>query len=217
MKTITKILAGAAVTLPGAALFVTAAHAQTVAVADPEAAVEKSAAFTAATSSIQATYKTQITQADAVRKEVEPLLKALDTNKDGQLSQQELAAAQAAKNPSLTTIQQKQQQIQQLEAPAARAQSYALEQISAKLQQAVQNVIAAKRVSLILRPQAAMFADKSADITDDITAEINKLVPSVNTTPPANWQPGQTGAAAPGAAPAAAPAAPAPTGKSKGR
>ena len=158
MKTITKILTGAAIALPGAALFVSAAHAQTVAIADPEAAVEKSAAFTAATGTIQTTYKTQITQADAVRKEVEPLLKALDTNQDGQLSQQELAAAQAAKNPSLTTIQQKQQQIQQLEAPAARAQSYALEQISAKLQQAVQNVITAKRVTLILRPQAAMYA-----------------------------------------------------------
>ena len=214
MKTMTKILAGAAIVLPAAALLAPVAQAQTVATADPQAAVEKTTAFTAASTSIQTTYKTQLAQADAVRKEVEPLLKSLDTNKDGQLSQQEIDAARTANNPALTQIQQKQQQIQQLEAPAARAQEYALEQISAKLQQAVQNVITAKRVSMIVRPQAVMFADNNANITDDITAELNKLVPSVSATPPANWQPSQQGAAAPAAA---APAPAAPAGKSKGR
>lgn len=208
MKTITKILAGTALTLSGAVAGMSAAQAQTVAVADFEVAVEKTTAFTSATSQIQTTYKPQLTQTDALRKEIEPLLASLDTNKDGQLSQQEVAAAQAAKNPALATIQAKQQQIQSIEAPAARAQSYVLEQISGKLQQAVQNVIAAKRISLILRPQVAVFADQNADITDDITAELNKLVPSASITPPAGWTPGQKPAA--GAAPAAAaPAAPA--------
>lgn len=215
MKTITKILAGAAFVLPGAAVLAPVAHAQTVAVADPETAVEKTTAFTTATTTIQNTYKTQLTQADGIRKEVEPLLKSLDTNNDGQLSQQEIDAARTAKSPALTQIQQKQQQIQQLEQPAARAQQYVLEQLSAKIQQAVQNVITAKRVSMIVRPQSVMFADDNANITDDITAELNRLVPSVNAIPPANWQPGQAGAAAPAAA---APAPAAPTGaKPKGR
>jgi Skp family chaperone for outer membrane proteins len=212
MKTITKLLTGSAIALSGAFAGLTAAHAQTVAVADPEAAVEKTTAFSAATTQIQTTYKAQLAQADAIRKEVEPLLAQLDTNKDGQLSQQELAAAQAAKNPALVTIQTKQQQIQTAEAPAARAQAYAVEQISAKLQQAVQTVITTKKVSVILRPQSVMFADQTADITDDITTELNKLVPTASITPPAGWQPGQKSAA--GAAPAgAAPAAAAPSGK----
>jgi Skp family chaperone for outer membrane proteins len=211
MKTITKLLTGSAIALSGAFVGLTAAHAQSVAVADPEAAVEKTTAFSAATTQIQTTYKAQLTQADSIRKEVEPLLKALDTNGDGQLSQQELAAAQAAKNPSLVTIQQKQQQIQTAEAPAARAQAYAVEQISAKLQQAVQAVIAAKRVSMIVRPDSVMFADQNANITDDITAELNKLVPTASITPPAGWQPGQKPAA--GAAPGGATPAPATSGK----
>lgn len=213
MKTITKILAGAAVALPGAVLLMPAAHAQSVTtVADPETAVEKTTAFTTATTTIQTTYKAQLTQAETIRKEVEPLLKSLDTNNDGQVSQQEVEAARVAKNPVLTQIQQKQQQIQQAEQPAARAQQYVLEQISAKLQQAVQNVIAAKKITLILRPQAAMFVDPAADITDDITAELNRLVPSVNAVPPATWQPGQQGAAPAAGTPATTSAA-----KPKGR
>ena len=52
-------------------------------------------------------------------------------------------------------------------------------------------------------------------ITAAVTAELDRLVPTVNTTPPANWQPGQggqaAGAAPAGAAPAATPA-PAATG-----
>jgi Skp family chaperone for outer membrane proteins len=213
MKTITKLLTGSAIALSGAFAGLTAAHAQTVAVADPEAAVEKTTAFSAATTQIQTTYKAQLTQADTIRKEVEPLLKTLDTNGDGQLSQQELAAAQAAKNPAIATIQAKQQQIQAAEAPAARAQAYAVEQISAKLQQAVQTVISTKKVSMILRPQSVMFADQVADITDDITAELNKLVPTASITPPAGWTPGQKSAApAVGAAPAA-PAGKKPSGR----
>jgi outer membrane protein len=218
MKIITKMLAGAAVVLPGAVLLSTGAHAQTVAVADLQGAAAKTTAFTNATTQIQATYKAQIAQADALRKEIEPLAAQLDTNKDGQVSQQELAAAQAAKNPVITTIQQKNQQAQTAELPAARAQQYAIEQIEGKISQAVKNVIAAKKISLILQPQAAIYADQTADITDDITAELNKLVPSVNTTPPANWQPGQAAAGAAAPAGATTPAPAAPTGaKPKGR
>ncbi|WP_375396373.1 OmpH family outer membrane protein [uncultured Sphingomonas sp.] len=190
-----KLLSAGAVAAIAAVAVTPAAHAQTVAIADPEQAVVKTAAFTSATATIQATYKTQLATADSARKEVEPLLAALDTNKDGQLSQPELAAAQAANNPSLATIQAKQTQIQTAEAPAARAQQYVLEQISAKLPQAVQSVIAARKISMILRPQAAIFADQTADITGAITTELNKLVPTVSATPPAGWQPGQAGAA----------------------
>ncbi|MGJ3626468.1 hypothetical protein AB5I41_05395 [Sphingomonas sp. MMS24-JH45] len=51
--------------------------------------------------------------------------------------------------------------------------------------------VRAKNVSLLLRPNAALFANPAADVTAAITAELDRSVPTVGITPPANWQPGQ--------------------------
>ncbi|MEP7007665.1 MAG: OmpH family outer membrane protein [Sphingomonas bacterium] len=192
----------------------TGAQAQAVAIADPNAAITKSKAFVAAMTQIRAQYKVQLDQVDArraaIQKEIDPLLATLDTNRDGTVSEDEVNAAQAAKNPALATIQQKQaaaqQELGKLEEPAARAQAYAVEQISAKLQAALQAAIAERNVSVLLKPAAVMYVQPTADLTPVITAKLDGLVPSVGINPPANWQPGQQGAAAP-----AAPAAPAGT------
>jgi hypothetical protein len=74
-----------------------------------------------------------------------------------------------------------------------------------RLDAAVKAAMAAKRVNLVVQPQAVLLAQPAADLTADITAELNKTVTSVQITPPAGWQPGQQQAAA-GAAPASAPA-----------
>src|SRR3546814_8729510 len=83
------------------------------------------------------------------------------------------------------------QELARLQQPAARAQGYALEQISAHLDKAVQTVVGQKKVSLLLRPEAAFFAQPTVDITPAITTELDRVVPSVSISPPANWQPGQ--------------------------
>ena len=102
--------------------------------------------------------------------------------------------------------------IQRITLPAQRAQAYAIEQISAKLPDAVQAVVRARNVSMLVRPDAVLFAAPTADVTSAITTELDRLVPTVSVTPPANWQPGQqqgAPAAAAPAAPAARPAQPA--------
>lgn len=188
------------------------ARAQTVAVADLDAAVGNSKAFASANQQIQTTYKAQLDQATArrtaIQKELAPLVSALDTNKDGQVSQQELEAAQAAKRPEIATIQQRQaaaqQELARLEQPAARAQQYAIEQITSRLNAAVQATISKRNVTVLVKPAALIFAQPTTDITSAITAELDTSVPTVSITPPAGWQPGQQGAAAPAAgAPAA--------------
>src|SRR3546814_18628704 len=92
------------------------------------------------------------------------------------------------------TIRQREeagkQELARLQQPAARAQGYALEQISAHLDKAVQTVVGQKKVSLLLRPEAAFFAQPTVDITPAITTELDRVVPSVSISPPANWQPG---------------------------
>lgn len=223
MTSFKNLLLAAALAAPGM-LVAGAATAQVagIAVADPEAAVANSKAWAAARTQISTTYKTQIDQANARRQaittELNPLVQAY----------QRAAAAPGATQASLASqaqaIQAKEQaanaELQRLTAPASRAQSYALEQISAKLPDAVNAAVRAKNVSLLLRPNAALFAQPTADITAAITAELDRSVPSVNTTPPANWQPGQNGqqAAAGGIAPAAAtPAATTPARRPSGR
>lgn len=220
MKTMHHLLLAAAILASGV-LAAPAAHAQVagVAIADPEAAVANSRAWQAAKTQIETTYKPQLDQADARRRavatELQPLVTAFNT------ARSQPNANQASLQSQAQTIQARQQSAQaeldRITQPAARAQQYALEQIGNRLQDAVQNAVRARNVSLLIRPNAAMFAQPTADITPAITAELDRLVPSVGITPPANWQPGQQAAA--GAAPTAAarPAPATPARRSTGR
>jgi Skp family chaperone for outer membrane proteins len=218
MKTYKKVLLATALVAPGLMLATGSAQAQAVAIADPEAAVANSKAFAAANTQIRAQYKAQLDAADArraaIQKEIEPIATQLDLNHDGTVSQEELQAGSQAKSPAFLSWQQKQQaaqaELSKLEGPAARAQSYAVEQITGKLQAAVQSAIAKRGVTVLLRPAAVMFVQPTSDLTPVITSELDAVVPSVSITPPANWQPGQQQAAGAAAAPAAGtPAAPA--------
>jgi len=210
MTMIKKLLLAAALAAP-ATVIATAATAQVsgVAVADPQAAIANSRAWTAARTQIEATYKPQLDQAEtrrrAIATELQPLVTAY------QNAARAPGATEASLRPQAQAIQTREtaanQELTRLTAPAQRAQAYAIEQIQAQLNTAVQNAVRARNVSLLLSPQAALFAQPTADITSAVTAELDRLVPSVNTTPPANWQPGQQGQAGAGApAPATAPA-----------
>lgn len=217
MTTFKTLLLAAAVAAP-AVVAAPAAQAQVsgIAVADPQGAIAGSKAWTTARGQIETTYKAQLDQAEARRqaiaKELQPLVTAFQT-------------AQRAPNPNQASLQTQAQAIQtrenaanqelaRLTQPAQRAQQYVIEQIQAKLADAVTNAVKARNVSLLLRPDAALFAQPTADITSAITAELDRLVPSVGITPPASWQPNQQGQQQ-GAAPAAA--APAPRSSSQGR
>ena len=207
------LLLAAALVAPVAAPV--AAQAQTVAVANPEQAIGASRAWATARTQIETTYKAQLDQAqarrDAVGRELQPLVTAFNTARAAP------NANQASLQQQATTIQTREQaaqaEIQRITLPAQRAQAYAIEQISAKLPDAVQAVVRARNVSMLVRPDAVLFAGPTADVTSAITTELDRLVPTVSVTPPANWQPGQqqgaSAAAAPAAAPAARPAQPA--------
>lgn len=213
--TISKTLALAVALAAPGVITAGQAHAQVagIATADPNRAVEGSRAWQAARTQIQTTYKTQLDQAAArertLQTELQPLVTAY------QSAARAPNATEASVRPAAQALQTRQQAAQQelgrLTLPAQRAQAYAVEQISARLPEAVQAAVRARNVQLLLRPDAALFAQPTADVTAAITTELDRLVPSVGITPPANWQPGQSQQQA--AAPAAAgtrPAAPAP-------
>lgn len=208
MNTFSKLLVAAAVLSPAPAL----AQVSGIAVANADQAVANSRAWTAARTQIETTYKTQIDQArtrgQTLERELQPLITAFNTARAAPNANQ--ASLQSQAQTIQTRQQAAQQELGRLTQPAQRAQAYALEQISNRLPEAVQTVVRARNVSLLLRPDAALFAQPTADITPAITTELDRLVPSVGITPPANWQPGQQQqAAAPATAPAARPTQPA--------
>ncbi|OJY54254.1 MULTISPECIES: OmpH family outer membrane protein [unclassified Sphingomonas] len=198
MITKKRILA-ALLAAPAALVVAAPARAQVngIATASPVRVIDASKAFTAAQQQIQTTYKAAFDQINARRqaaqKEAEPLLAQLDTNKDKKVDDAELKAAQAAKNPVLDKIAAIQNaanaDVQKLSNPAARAELFAIESILRQYEPAQLRVVTARKIGVVLSPEVFMYAPDSADISDAITAELDKSVPTVSIQPPADWQP----------------------------
>lgn len=176
------------------------AQVNSIGVANLDAAVQRSTAWTTAMTQMQTTYKATIDQLNArqtaLRNELQPLATKLQNdakapNPNQQALQQQYTALQQKENAA-------QQELARIGQPIARARAYVEEQIVAKLDDALRAAMTRKNVALVVRPEAALSYQPAADITADVTTEINRLVPSVSITPPANWQPGgQQGAQQP--------------------
>ena len=163
-----------------------------IAVADLRAAIRKSAAFAAATAQVKVTHAADIAAYDARAKvlqgELQPLADALRTT---QASAKPDPATLQAQSRALQTKQQAAQaELQRLAAPFLRAQAYAEEQITAKLDAAVRAAMTAKGVSLVLQPQALVLFTPNTDLTDAIVVELNKAIMTASIVPPVGWQPG---------------------------
>ena len=208
------MLLAAAIVAP-AVFAANAAQAQAVAVADPQAAMENTKAFQAAAATIRTTYASTITQLQArntaIQAELQPLVTKFQADQRANVPQATLQA-------EATTIQNREaaarQELGTMSAPIQRAQAYALEQIQPKLADAVTAAMKARGVTLLLKPDGAYVIQPGSDLTPAITAQLDSVVPSVNATPPAGYQPGQAGAgAAAGAAPVTAPTRRQPSGR----
>jgi len=169
------------------------AAGQPVAVVNLDAAVVQSAAFKSAATQIQTTYKTQITAFQTRQQALSTELAPLRTEIEG--LQRNPATPKATLDAKITTFQQKAQaaqaELQRLTVSFARPEAYAKEQIGAKIEAALKAAMTAKKVNLVLSPDAVVAVQGGADLTPDVVAQLNTLVPSVSITPPANWQPGQ--------------------------
>ncbi len=163
-----------------------------LAVADLDAVIANSNAYKTAQSQRSVTYKPQLDQAEARRKAITAQLQPLADkfNRDRQ-----------AAGANQTALQQQAQQIQQIQQageqelrrilqPVGYSEAYVQEQISDKLDQAVKNAMAKKKVSLLLSPQAVVAANNNAyNLNTDIVSELNTLIPSATLVPPQGWEP----------------------------
>lgn len=170
-----------------------------LAVVNPSAAVLSAKALSAALQQVRTTYKANYDAAAArsaqLQREVEPLVKLLDADKNGDTTDAEIQAARQRNDANLGKIETAQRNanndIQRQLAAATLAEAYAIEMVSQKYNAAQAKVVADKRIGALLAPEAFVYAPAAANVTAAITAEIDRTTPSVAITPPAGWQPTQ--------------------------
>lgn len=182
-----KILLLAALAAPATMVAAAPAHAQVngIATAEPVIAIFRAKAWAAANEQIRTTFRDNLTKFEARQGDRQKLLAQIDRNGDKQVDDGELAAQPALK-AQLDTVDK---DLETLTTPMLRAQAFALEMILSRYQEAQTAVITAKKISVILSPQAIVFSPANSDVTAAITTELDRLVPSVPITAPANWRP----------------------------
>lgn len=177
---------------------ITPVAAQTVAgiaVADQRRAVVESSAFVNANTARPTTYKAQYDAAQAksnqIRQQLEPLVNKFNTDVQAPNAQQNQAALQQQLGQIQQLREQGSQEVQEILQPVALSEAYVLEQISDKFDQAVRQAMTKRKVSIVFEAGATLARADGYDITKDITAELNALIPSAQLVPPQGWLPRQ--------------------------
>ncbi|HEX2814057.1 MAG TPA: OmpH family outer membrane protein [Sphingopyxis sp.] len=170
-----------------------AAQARSTAVADVRAAAAKSNAFTVASQQIQTTYKAQIDQQETRGQTLQAEMNVLIAkyNEEAKKSPQNQTALQAAAKAVQDKRTAAQEELGKIGEPVELALAYVEDQISVRMNEAIKAAMTAKKVDLLLQPDAVLARENNVDITDAVVVELNKILPSVTITPPAGYKPGQ--------------------------
>lgn len=165
---------------------------QGLAIANLDAVIVNSNAFKTAEQQRGVTYKQNIDRAEARRTQLEAQLKPLadkfEKDRTAANPNQQSLAQQAA---TIQQIQQQgQQELQGIMAPVMMSRAYVSEQIQDKLDQAIKNAMAKKKISLLIGPDAVLAVNNNAyNLNQDILNELNTLLPSAQLVPPQGWEP----------------------------
>ena len=198
MKTLLAPLALLLAATPALAAPAAAGGVNGVAIVNLDAAIAGCNAFKNAATARQTTYKPQIDQAQARAQQIQAQLQPLAEkfNKDRGTA----GIAQSTLAQEYETLQKIQadgkQEIGKIMEPEQLSEAYGIEQLNAKLGDAVKAAMAKQGVSLLLRREAYVYGTPSADLTQAVTDELNTSVPSVQIVPPAGWVPAEQRAAA---------------------
>jgi Skp family chaperone for outer membrane proteins len=182
------LLAGAVMALSATIAAPASAQVGGIGVSDPALVIASSAARTAAYTQISQTFAAQRTQLEQSQEQLNTLLRPFDTDQSGQLDDTERAAL-LANATAAQQVQTLEQTIQTTQSPITAARVYAIEQIAQQLSPAVEQVVTANSVQLILPPTSVVYMSDAVDLTDEIVAALNSRVPSVSTAVPQGWQP----------------------------
>ena len=159
-------------------------------VANLDAAIANSNAYKVAQQQRAVTYKATVDAYNARAAQLEAGLKQLVDK---------FNADRAAKKPDAVLQQdyiaiqeyeaKAKDELQQIRMPITLSEAYVVEQIAEKLDQAVQNAMAKRGVTLLVSPDAVIARTNAYEMTPAIIAELNTLIPSANLVPPQGWVP----------------------------
>lgn len=217
MKMLFKAVCAASVALGAVSAMPMVAQAQVVkgiGVADQRLAVFNSSAFQNARTQRPTTYKPQIDQANTFRQQVaaqlQPMVDKVNADAKAAKPDENSLRQQVAQIQGIEA--QAQEQLNQILAPIALSEAYVLEQIEDQFDAAVKRAMAKRNISIVFDMNATMSHNAAYDMTADITAELNAVLPNAQLVPPPGWLPrAQREAQAAQAAAGAQPAAPAAT------
>lgn len=158
---------------------------------DVSRAILQTTALEQAYSQVESTYSAQIATLRTKNQERQTLLQGIDTNGDKEVDDAELAAAEGS--PGLASLQTVTGEITTLTNQIDAGRVFAIEQIYQQYPAALQEVITASQVQMIVAPGSILYAPPEADMTQKVVAALNTKVPQVGIVPPANWQPSRRG------------------------
>lgn len=192
MKKFGKSLSLAVLAATASTVVAPAAQAQVAGIgtADEVQAIMTSNAFKNGYQQISTKYNDNLILIDSRGQEIQNLQQQLatqfDANKDNQLSPEEEAKMGASKSPLIDQLKAKQEEMQTLELPIRAAQIFVIDTLDKNYEQAIKDVSAAKKVNIILSPDAIVWVANPAllNLNSALTAKIDQLTPAVNTTPP---------------------------------
>jgi Skp family chaperone for outer membrane proteins len=169
------------------------AQAKAIAVADVRVAAARSNAFTVASQQIQTTHKASIDQQQSRGQTLQAEMNVLIAkyNEEARKTPQNQTTLQAAAQAVQTKRQSAGEELQRIGAPVELALAYVEDQISVRMNEAIRAAMTAKKIDLLLQPDAVLARENNVDITDAVVTELNRILPNVTITPPAGYQPGQ--------------------------
>lgn len=161
-----------------------------LAVANLDAVIVNSNAYQVAQQQRPVTYKATVDAYNARAAQLDAQLKTMI---------EKFNADRAAKKPDAILQQQyveiqqfearAKEELQQLRMPITLSEAYVVEQIAEKLDQAVQNAMSKRGVTILLGPDAVIARANAYELSPAIIAELNVLIPSANLVPPQGWVP----------------------------
>lgn len=193
MTRFTKLLATASVAL--AATTALPAHAQVdgkMASVDATRTIISTTAFQTAYQQIETTYASQNELRRTKAQERQTMLTKFDKNGDKQVDETEQVAMK--KSPDYAKLQTLEQEIIAITNQIDGARIFAIEQIIVQYGSALQDVLTAEQIKIVLDPSVILYSPPEADITMKVVTALNARVPAVGVVPPSGWGPSREGA-----------------------
>jgi Skp family chaperone for outer membrane proteins len=164
-------------------------------------------AFKDGYNAIRSQNQPQLDRMDVLQRELDALSKPMDSNGDGQLGEQDQAWAAAlqlldttmkamdknkdgnltgtevddlrARNLPAQQILTKQREMEAIQQNIQLAELYVVDSIDKKYDEALKGIVTAKKINAVLTPEAFEWAPPEADISNQMIAALDRTIPAV--------------------------------------